>query len=1020
MRYYRLTKGKVDIGQILPENLINKTVTSDGAFYKSLYYYPQEALDYFNENGRIKGYKGKAYSDYLVFDIDSEDLEGSRSEVIKLIDYLQPRGLYTEMASVISYSGSKGYHLRIKVSTPLEPFQLKKLCTYLAKEAEVKIDPVIYNTTRPFRMVNTKHEKSGLYKVDLPETDVRNYTDLEIREFAKTPQPEFEVSESIDDKLIDKLLEAVNADSVPTKPRIRRPKRPLSDIQKYPCYTRIRMGDIPSGESNTALLRLAQFYKDSGFSRDETHRELAEVSENRLKLHPNTNVIDDSKIVYEILSSIYDGDGYTYGLSDEYLASICTGSCKLHDRNKLKPVPLVFGKVREIPLRTEGFGAKIQFGKPKEPEMSSEDKLKKFGFETFKETSKQFSVFAKEVHARAVETGIPELDQYIKIIPNGLTLINARPSVGKCLGPEVKVMKYNGDIVRADEVKKGDLLMGPDSKPRTVLELGKGREEMFRISPVKGESWTCNKSHILSLRCNSNISKKYKKGEIYNLSVEEYLNSPERVRHHLKLWRTSVDFKAQPVPFDPYLVGIWLAEGSVNHSVLHTGDDEVIKEVVNITNKTENMEAKLSPKIKGCTKVRINSKTHKNPFLDYIRTSCYVNGQKRIPKEYLINNREIRLRLLAGLLDGDGYSHNNTYEITSKYSELAKDIAFLSQTLGFLYTNREKKVKLKGWDEPRTYQRMFISGNTEDIPMVVTRKKSGVRGSKKNHLNIGFKIESIGEGDYYGVELDGDHLYLLSDTTVTHNTSIVLNMLKNTSSKGLKTIFYCADMEKDEFMAKVKSSLLCISPDDVYHLYENPDMQDLVQEAEQQVEQMLSNVLPCYDTNITVDKIEQHLKHFKEQGELPSAIFIDYIQKMEGCHEYGKGVDTLLGLKTLIAKYKVPIIALSQIPRMGGTEETPVLTSGAAKGGSIYEETASIVMNMWRPMKFAPDSAWDNVIVVKVAKNRMGETPPEIVLHFNGRVSEIRGMTEEEYEAYEIRKAEYEEMKKQQKKGAFR
>lgn len=682
MRYYRLTKGKVDVGQILTEEEIENVVDGEGAYYKSLYYYPEEALTYFKEKGRFKGYKGKAYSDYLVFDIDSEDLEGSRKAVIKLIDYLQPRGLYEEMASVISYSGSKGYHLRIRVSEPLEPFQLKKLCTYLAKEAEVKIDPVIYNITRPFRLVNTQHEKTGLYKVDIPETDVRNYTDLEIREFAKTLQPVFDTPMQIESQLIEKILEGINALKVPRKHRIRRPKRPVSDIKEYPCYSRIRSGDIPAGESNTALLRLTQFYKDAGFSRDEAHRELVEVAELRAKVHPEANPIDETKITYEILSSIYDGDGYTYSHHDEYLQSICSGSCKLHDKLKIKPEPIVFNTKREIPLRSEGFGAKIAFGKPKGDEMTAEDKLKKFGFESFKETSKNFAVFAKEVHARAVETGIPELDQYIKIIPNGLTLINARPSVGK--------------------------------------------------------------------------------------------------------------------------------------------------------------------------------------------------------------------------------------------------------------------------------------------------------------------------------------------------SSLVLNMLKNTSLRGLKTLFYCADMEKDEFMAKVKSSVLGISPDDVYHLYENPDMADLIGEAEEQVDLMLSNVMPCYDTSISVDKIEQHLKLFKEQGELPSAIFIDYIQKMDGCHDYGKGVDTLLGLKTLIAKYKVPIIALSQIPRMGGNEETPVLTSGAAKGGSIYEESASIVMNMWRPMKFSPDSSWDNVIVIKIAKNRMGETPPEIALHFNGKISEIRGMTEDEYEQYEIRKAEYEELKKAQKKGVFR
>ena len=37
---------------------------------------------------------------------------------------------------------------------------------------------------------------------------------------------------------------------------------------------------------------------------------------------------------------------------------------------------------------------------------------------------------------------------------------------GKCLGKEEPVLMYDGTTKKAKDVKKGDLLMGPDSLPR--------------------------------------------------------------------------------------------------------------------------------------------------------------------------------------------------------------------------------------------------------------------------------------------------------------------------------------------------------------------------------------------------------------------------------------------------------------------------------------------------------------------------------------------------------------------------
>lgn len=77
-----------------------------------------------------------------------------------------------------------------------------------------------------------------------------------------------------------------------------------------------------------------------------------------------------------------------------------------------------------------------------------------------------------------------------------------------------------------------------------------------------------------------------------------------------------------------------------------------------------------------------------------------------------------------------------------------------------------KKIKEK------SYWRLSISGNFDDVPVLLNRKKI-IRKQKKDVLKTSFTIESQGLGDYYGFEIDRDKLFLLGDFTVTHNTSII-------------------------------------------------------------------------------------------------------------------------------------------------------------------------------------------------------------------------------------------------------
>ena len=81
-------------------------------------------------------------------------------------------------------------------------------------------------------------------------------------------------------------------------------------------------------------------------------------------------------------------------------------------------------------------------------------------------------------------------------------LVIGAPSSGKCLGLNTPVIMYDGSIKMSQDIIEGDLLMGYDNTPRTVLSIARGRDTMYRIDQQYGDSYTVNSEHIISLKKN--------------------------------------------------------------------------------------------------------------------------------------------------------------------------------------------------------------------------------------------------------------------------------------------------------------------------------------------------------------------------------------------------------------------------------------------------------------------------------------------------------------------------------------
>ena len=72
---------------------------------------------------------------------------------------------------------------------------------------------------------------------------------------------------------------------------------------------------------------------------------------------------------------------------------------------------------------------------------------------------------------------------------------------GKCLANGTNILMADGNLKQVENIQVNDLIMGDDSKPRKVLSLGRGKEEMYKIINKSDNTfYTVNKSHILSLK----------------------------------------------------------------------------------------------------------------------------------------------------------------------------------------------------------------------------------------------------------------------------------------------------------------------------------------------------------------------------------------------------------------------------------------------------------------------------------------------------------------------------------------
>lgn len=461
---------------------------------------------------------------------------------------------------------------------------------------------------------------------------------------------------------------------------------------------------------------------------------------------------------------------------------------------------------------------------------------------------------SKEEYSNALTTGLKTFDRLLtpkaskgSLLVGDMSIVLASTNSGKCLGKNEPVIMADGSVRLVQDVKKGEHLMGPDGLPRLVLSTTSGRGPLFRIVPKSGgSSWVCNDVHVLSLK-SATKNRRCTPGQVVNLPLDQYHEMNDEFKLTMRLWRSSLSFSERRLPVDPYVLGMWIGDGHSDRAALTTMDSELAQEwgvwlrsmgdEVSVYsqdgNKAKTYAAAMIPQDGAiCRSCDLPARsqgwcsTHyvaawrkgeakERPQRQVLRSKLALRAlgvlnNKRIPHKYLTSSRKQRLEILAGIVDTDGYVFQTGLEISTVSPGLAEDYAYLCRSLGFKVSVCVRKKSIKSTGFVGEYFILGVRGKLSEIPVRLKRKR-GIDCKKDPSLS-GFRVEALGVGDYYGFTLGGDHLFLLGDFTVTHNTTSMITVANANVMELEPTLFITHEGRPSDIKEKIWCNMLDVSP----------------------------------------------------------------------------------------------------------------------------------------------------------------------------------------------------------------
>ena len=390
------------------------------------------------------------------------------------------------------------------------------------------------------------------------------------------------------------------------------------------------------------------------------------------------------------------------------------------------------------------------------------------------------------------EGGLPEYRRANRIWEYVADICENDPNcygmIALCQKRDGKALSLDTDIPtpsgwkKMKDIQEGDIVFGSDGKPTKVTFVSdiQYNRDCYEIVFSDGLKVIADAEHRwVASNAKDRACITWKRG------LHEGLDIPTQEVKTIDFYNTTksrtgynnwsiqnclpVEYPKKELKIPPYILGIWLGDGSSYYSKITNVDNEIISAWIEYgisigmqMTKDEEITYMLTSGKGG----RIN------PFMNHLRSYNLVKN-KHIPEDYLQSSYEDRLELLKGLMDTDGCKNKrgNTFEYCSKLHELINNIYELVVSLGFKATVTTKTNKR--YNKQYYYIRF---GGYDINPFKISRKYDSVSkqraGGIRQNLRYVTSVTKVHSVPVKCIQVDNKtHTYLCTKSfLVTHNT----------------------------------------------------------------------------------------------------------------------------------------------------------------------------------------------------------------------------------------------------------
>ena len=362
----------------------------------------------------------------------------------------------------------------------------------------------------------------------------------------------------------------------------------------------------------------------------------------------------------------------------------------------------------------------------------------------------------------------------------GFTVVTGANNTGKALQHGTLVATPRG-WRRVEDLIMGDMVLAGDGSPTAILGVyPQGERPVWRVRFDDGRHLDVDADHLWQVSIGS---KRFHRGLGQQWELLTTAQVIKRVGSKPKGWSKPAIpvagpalYESVPTPLDPYLLGVLLGDGCIQPTSirLSTKDSELVKFVRGILPETVHLR-----KVGGCDYGLRVGRGYTNPVLTALRQMDLIqcSWDKFIPSEYKYNSVSVRLAVLQGLMDTDGWVlvRDGSAGFSSASKRLSDDVVEIVQSLGGTARSRSREtfhtregLRLRG----RTVHTVCLRAPSFDL-FRLSRKLNVVKPLARRVNGLMTSFASMGQADCTCIQIaHPSGLFQVQGHLVTHNTAL--------------------------------------------------------------------------------------------------------------------------------------------------------------------------------------------------------------------------------------------------------